>query len=973
MPPTSSISCNHCGQANDRSATYCAGCNTRLRGFPDDAWIPRALIAANLRTELQLPCMPCRTRDAVDFSASSGNAPEVKATFETGPDVTAPCDLGSLLASFAQLGTDIRARLAFGARMETLSVARAIGFDLQVEMRDPTTSALIASGSWSGKRIPSDGIALALRGERPPGSTVVLAARLRMETAEHGIRELRSESIAREREQPQVAFQEGPFCYVVPARFALQLDPVVCLQPDMSHQLAQTGQVHSANRSSSTALKFQTSLEVREAGTYQLWLSPAVLEAADELAFEASEGVEISSKNGSTIVRSETGRRVRLQGSIVPRLLPSERGTYDADDYSWRFDIALGVRCLGSSSAAPFEVRVASLQLWAARTSSPAVAIDFGTSATSIRVMRKPVDINAVSDAPSAEVISHIEKMLGRPAYGAFRQTAKTALRIEQHSAAGQTPENVTVGAKVFDDGLATSAARSVTLLKRLLLAPKRSIFLSERAADALRTQRVPRIESYGSPLLAAGFLRYAALDLAAEGVIPDICVLSYPASWTAAEYAPVLRNFLELVQSAFQNARVQQRPDLANKPVLVKKFLSEPEALLYYQLATAVQNRALAARIEHSGTLVVIDVGGGTTDVAIVRPKSAPDGRREIFPVLSEAFDLAGEDITHAIASAIWRMLQSEVRALEGTKHDRDEYAALRQLEFPDFSHQRFVQHNEKLSRAVGILHEAYTLAEKFKLGIRMKDEADRLSLGGVRLRSWDPEQLDEAALAVCNAIAERANAAVSDLARRLTSDGVENRPVTVILGGNATKYAPLRDALRKQLEANTHLGGPVSMEVMGDNAKDGVAMGLMLKFVSETVDLDDFLPFVWGSDKRAKPIWTIEITSSDIQLQPISTAPGEPKYIKALRWRGEAGFDHLSLRLVRRLPDGEAAVNISPGTPRNAALWNVRPLDPEHMRQGRLDLLEGDLLQLTFTDRDGRTETRAVDLTKLFEENNP
>jgi hypothetical protein len=405
----------------------------------------------------------------------------------------------------------------------------------------------------------------------------------------------------------------------------------------------------------------------------------------------------------------------------------------------------------------------------------------------------------------------------------------------------------------------------------------------------------------------------------------------------------------------------------------VVKRFLSEPEALLFFQLATAGQDRDLAVRIERSGTLIVIDVGGGTTDVAIVRPKSTPRGRREIFPVLSDAFDLAGEDITHAIASAIWRMLQSELLALEGNKNDRDEYAALRQLKFPDFSHQRFAQGDEKLSHAVGILHDTYSLAEKFKLGIRMEAEEERLYLGGVRLRSWDPKQLDKAALDVCNAIVERANAAASDLARRLTSDGVENRPVTVILGGNATRYAPLRDALRRQLEANTHLGGPVSLEVMGDNAKDGVAMGLMLKFVSETVDLDDFLPFVWGSDRRARPIWTVEITSSDIQLQPISTAPGEPKFIKALRWRGEAGFEHLSLQLVRRLPDGEAAVNISPNTPRNAALWDVRPLDPELMRQGRLDLLDGDILQVTFTDRDGRTDTRAVALTKLFEENNP
>ena len=704
MPHTINISCSHCGQANDPSVAYCGGCQTRLRGFPDDANVPRVLVAPKLKTELKLPCMPCRTRDDVDFRASSGNAPDITAVFQTGPSATAPCDLGVLLAPYAHLGTEIKTRLGYGARIETIRVARVTAFDLQIEMRDPTTGANLSRGGWSGTRLPDGNLAIALRGDRHPGSVVLIAARLSLETSDHGKYELHCETVAKREQQPVIRFEDGMVRYEVPLALTLSLDPVVCLQPDMSHQLAQSGQVPAANRSSSTALKFHTSLEFREAGTYQLWLPPAVLEAADELAFEASEGVEISSKNGSTFVRSEAGRRVPLKGSIVPRLLPSERGTYDADDHSWRFDIALGVRCVDSGSAASFEVRVAMFQLWAARSTSPAVAIDFGTSATSIRVMRKPPDMNVFSDdLPAAQVIGRLEELLSRPSYGTFRQTALTALRIEQHPAAGRPPENVTVGAEVVGSSVTRASARSVTLLKRLLVTPKRPIFLSERETDALGTQRVPKIESYASSALAEAFLRSAALDLAAEGCLPDACMLSYPASWSSDEFAPVLRSFLELVQRAFQSARIQQRPELADKQVAVKRLLSEPEALLFFQLATAGQRPDLQALIERSSALAVIDVGGGTTDIAMVRPKSGRDGRRDMFPVLSDAFDLAGEDITHAIASEIWRMLQSELRELEGTKNDREDYGPLRRLSFPDFSHQRFINTRPSLSFAFG------------------------------------------------------------------------------------------------------------------------------------------------------------------------------------------------------------------------------------------------------------------------------
>jgi hypothetical protein len=966
------VSCHHCGKANDPSRVECAACQTRLRGLRDDDVMPLILVAPRLKTELHLRCMPGRLLDEVRFVANSGHAPEVDATFETGATKAAPPDLSALLAPFATLGTPIKAKLAFGARIELATVERVTDFHLLIELKDPLTAVVVARGTWNGAQLPHGPIQLALQGETAGRDELMLVATLKLATPDRS-RELTLEQRALPGQQPVLRFVDRSVHYELPLQLSLQRAAVTCLRIDTRHQLANSGRSPDANRSSATPLPVQVDIQFNEAGRYRLWLPPELVMAAEAVKLRRQDGQPLQAKQGTLIFAADANELLRLEATFVPRLLPTSAGLFGENDQTWQFEIPLMVQSLDAPSASPMVVLVARIQLWAAQTTSPAVAIDFGTSATSLRLMRQNLDDNAFGETKSsAAAVDYLDQLLSRPAYGSFRQTAITALRVEQHGDAGAVPRNNTVGSAVFEQLEAgDNIYRSVSLIKRLL-SESWAVYLTENSQDALGTQRVASSQSYPAPALAEAFLRTAALDLAAEGVLPNTVMLSYPATWNTAKLTPVVQAFLGLVQRAFQGARDQQRPDLASTPVVVQQSLSEPEALLFYQLATADREPAMKALIDQATTLGVVDVGGGTTDVALVRPKAGKRGKKELFPVLSDAFDLAGEDITHAIAREIWRHLVNYALGKEGTGSDRADLAAIRKLRFPSSAQQRFSLPDSDLQSAAATLQRTFKVAEKVKLGVALPDDIDDIPLTGC-----SQNDLIQAAMEPIREIALKTNDVLKRLADKLGTDGAAAGCVAIILGGNATRYEPLRDLLKKEIEANAGLHGKVSVATMGANAKDGVSMGVMLKLVVDTEDsLAELLPFKWGSDGNAEErrIWNFKVKISPIKELTLSTEVGGVKLLSSIVWNEATGFDHLQIELTCLAPSGTKVANLSPTrTAALRALWSIAPLQRDDMKKARVELLDGDLLQLTFDDYNGESFSRSVPLAKLLEENTP
>jgi hypothetical protein len=306
-----------------------------------------------------------------------------------------------------------------------------------------------------------------------------------------------------------------------------------------------------------------------------------------------------------------------------------------------------------------------------------------------------------------------------------------------------------------------------------------------------------------------------------------------------------------------------------------------------------------------------------------------------------------------------------------EGTSSDRNDLAAIRKLRFPSSAQQRFSLPDSDLQSAAATLQRTFKVAEKVKLGVALPDGIDDIPLTGC-----SQNDLIQAAMEPIREIALKTNDALRRLAERLGTGGGEGA-VTIILGGNATRYAPLRDALKQSIEANPALHGKVSVATMGENAKDGVSMGVILKLVIDNEEtLKDRLPFSWGSDTSAEErrIWKFKLKISPIKELTLSTDVGGVKLLSSIVWNEATGFDHLQVELTCLAPSGTKVANLSPTrTAALRALWSIAPLKRDDMKKARVELLDGDLLQLTFEDYDGESFSRSVPLAKLLEENTP
>jgi hypothetical protein len=352
-----------------------------------------------------------------------------------------------------------------------------------------------------------------------------------------------------------------------------------------------------------------------------------------------------------------------------------------------------------------------------------------------------------------------------------------------------------------------------------------------------------PIVQAYSGRELVQAFLESVAHEVATEGFLPEVVLLSFPATWNAPEKQELVARFREAAAAAFGRVRSMHGSPRA---VEVSLALSEPEALLLHQVVSRQGRVAAGSALANCSALAMVDVGGGTTDVAFVRPSvervRSSDVRR-LHPVRALAFDVAGEDITLAIASDLWRRVVSALgdkgsQSPAGPEVIRTAYPASPQL--------RAAPSVE--GEALAWIDEVWRWATRLKEG-----ESNQVNL--VRGLKISPPFTAADATKAAEVPLERIASGVCDLVRRLatatTAPSGRSGSFLVLLGGNAVRYAPLRERLEHRLQQVAGVvEGPTLVETVEMDAKEGVSLGAVLHANWGLAgDALNDLPFRWGA----------------------------------------------------------------------------------------------------------------------------
>ena len=969
------IRCASCGAENNNHAVRCARCDSLLRGIGGEDQLVPLFLMNGMTTELALRCLETRSIDNARIVLTCGHAPPAQGELVLTADRSGAFNLSNLAAPLLAIDRPINAIARFETREELLTIVRADRFELTVNARRAGDTQTIATATWSGATLPVTPLQLPLVADAPDGETLQIEVRatLLSSGSSHAIQsryELRAG-------EPELVVSEGPVSYRLPFRIVHRKPIVACPKVDMRHQLAHSTRGAESSRSSSSALAFEAPIQFCESGEFTIEAPPLLLAAMSSLSLEPADDSDSSPTKLTATgfqIRARAGDTFQLRGSFVPRLLDSTLGEFIAAANYWDFRFSVRVASTGrdGSPLRDQEVEFARVQLSAMNRSCAKVALDFGTSATSIRIQWNQLAPEEFDKKTSAQQAEHLRHTIVLPKYGSFTETAPTALRIEAHGLDQEPPRFVITGETVVKDiEVGDSIFRTVSLIKRLL-AESFPIYMAEETLLPHGATRVWRSVAYQAPQLAEAFLRSLALDLAVEDCLPDFVYVSFPASWRTQLDRSRLDHFTGIVQRAFQYARGLHRPDRAAEAVKALPALSEPEALLFYQLAVSPDDSPTRAAVRTADTLAIIDIGGGTTDVAVVRPTRVTDergrSRAYLHPVLSKAVDNAGEDVTHAIARVIWQGMRREA------KSSSDEHRAIRDLEFPSHPQARFRVGDRRLQSAQKVLQQVYANAENFKKTGKLVK-----SIVGIAFKTRDDDDspkndnLHKAAREAVLSISYQASEILAELVKKLAATTTEIGHTVVILGGNSILHKLMREQLERTIREDKRLGSTVEVICMTSNAKDGVALGVLLSLEEEVARN---LPFRWGPDPGAlkRSLWQLEWKHDRRPGGKIATAAGMSPS-ERIPWERDTGLQEWYFSLTQFPPPGREAkppqvVDLSPRRSHSLErLWTPPPMNGEILKAS-VTLTGADEIIIAFTDEDYNVAETRASLAALIEE---
>jgi hypothetical protein len=328
----------------------------------------------------------------------------------------------------------------------------------------------------------------------------------------------------------------------------------------------------------------------------------------------------------------------------------------------------------------------------------------------------------------------------------------------------------------------------------------------------------------------------------------------------------------------------------------------------LFHEVVRSAIDNDLMDKLRSADALVVADVGGGTTDVATVIPSQSQKGRRELRNVQAAADNVAGEDLTHAIAAAMW----GELGSVQLSGKERN---PLSQVRFPDTPQQRFSSLGQMGPETQILIRDTFRMAELIKTRKIEKVE----SIGRYRFETpFTTHRADMAASAVVRRIVDVSERMLMTQLSQVQWPST-TRNFLVFAGGNGMRYTPLANALQSAMgAAAARLGGRLlAFDFMGDNAKQGVSVGRLMHemVLSLNPHILSLLPFDWVGRQQQLDQTDYEIILSPRPAARLKlTATPQAQHFKQFFPDQYNGFQQARLEAWKTVGDTRWSSDLSP-----------------------------------------------------------
>ena len=954
--------CGHCGQANPPQTSRCQRCDTDLAGvLPVDGEIP---IGSQVETWIQLQGVPYGGDQVAYVIAQCGDWRETSEPIAVRGTAPILYPLHQLLEPVLAWTAPVSANVRTGGISTAIHLVRA-------KLSGPRARAvrLGSRTAWSPltanagqQATPAWAVSLSPYG---PGTYEVSSALEGLSTPLELLAELDLQHATDVGVELRLKGSSGTTRLLQRVRLTVAAETtsanaaLVVHQPDYTQQIGFKGRLVENSLSYGDEVELVAKAQFVRAGRFEVAL--ANLSAAAVTYFEC----EVSDQNAFRVEQATPTQRTVLvnrpvEVTVRVRLVPSqlndeaiERIASNPDVVAVPIKLVLQEHSGATAAGQRGQVIVAlgEIQLWCAKDAQ-LLAMDFGTSETTVSIQLQTPDESLFEQVTLGRQL--IELVLnGTVGEDDAEYTAPqaSALRVERHGR--PLPDSVVAGDQVLReiDG-AGNWSRSVMLIKRLM-SEGHTLMLSDRPIQYshLSTSSPLTYQRYDAAELAHAYLRFIANEVAAKGSLPRVILLSFPGSWYQQQGRKTLQELEQLVATAFQHVRDRHRPG-SGTTVKAQGRLSEPECLLFHEVVRSAIDNDLMEQMKRADALVVVDVGGGTTDVATVIPGQLQKGQRVLRNVQAAAENFAGEDLTHAIAAALWVEL-GNVR-LSGKARN-----TLASVRFPDTPQQRFSSLGHMEPDVQELVKDTFRMAELLKT--RQIEEVS--AIGRYRFETpFTTHHAETAASSVVKRIAEVSERMLITQLSQVQWPST-TRNFLVFAGGNGMRYQPLARALESVMRsAAERMGGRLlSIGFMGESAKKGVSVGCLMHEMVSSLNDDVLtrLPFRWAgrAQQMAQQVYELIVSPRPTTRRELRAMP-EPQFFKQFVPDEYEGFQQSRLEAWKTVGTTRWFADLSPGAMMTNAdarrLWlDLDALTSEQIRRAEITLTqEGVILRVVDHD---------------------